>query len=136
MQTWERQHRMVSKTFRILFRNCRALFLLWFALWTGPYLWCLVGSSQQQSEAFSVENISECRGLPRFPVASFLERSTALGRRVLETPLGTRALKARALLFLRIHKSAVSRHGAQVPAAAERGPVPQQPRSVRLQVAL
>lgn len=44
-----------------------------------------------------MESISERRGLPGLSVASLLERFTALGRDVLETPLGTRALNARVL---------------------------------------
>lgn len=56
---------------------------------------------------------SFCRGTSQEPGAAcaargvLLERSTALGREALETPVGMRALKARALLFLKTHKGAL-----------------------------
>ena len=103
----ERKHRTVSKTFWILLRNCRALLLLRFALWIGPCLWCCMGSSQQQRVGFCVGERPRNHGAAWAASGILLERPTALGREALETPVGMRALKARALLLLKMHKGAL-----------------------------
>lgn len=73
----------------------------------GPCLWCCMGSSQQQSLGFSVGEHPRNHGAAWVASGILLERSTALGREALETPVGMRVLKAGALLLLKMHQGAL-----------------------------
>lgn len=101
----ERKHRTVSSPSGS-FPATAAPVLSWGLHSDRPSPPLLCRGFTDQSEAFSAGDIAgtgaacPARGI-------LLERSTALGREALETPVGTRALKARALFFLKAHKGAL-----------------------------
>jgi hypothetical protein len=87
----------------------------------------LGGSSWPQNKGFLIEPSLELEDCLVLPVASWLEGSTALGKESLETPAGMRSLKAKALLFLKIHKGALSSDLGSSASCSGEQPGPQHP---------
>lgn len=80
-------------------QECPACPLLVCALWIGPAFCCLVESSQRPSNSLSVREHLRNQGTACVANGILLERSTALGREVLEMPVRTRALTPEVCYF-------------------------------------